>query len=145
MCVGSGACAKEDFRYIREPQTVEENEWKPECFVCRSVLRNAEERLAMLARVNEVTARSILTTSCENMALSPEYDKICREMISGKLVNVNAVAWQVKNHGESMLRKDHIDVPFPEKICIDVKLCEVYIDKETKELEELKSMEAVYF
>ena len=59
-------------------------------------------------------------------------------------MNINSIGWQVKNHGESIMRKDFIDVPFPEKACIEVNFCEAYVDKEAKELADLKKIEAVY-
>lgn len=150
VCVECGACQLNDMQYIQEAQTIEEREWTPSCFVCRAVFRNVQERLFLLARVSEASAQHILKTSCDYMALSLEHDTICRSMVEGtfevegKPLNINQLGWQLKSMGESISRKDNIDLPYPEKLCLDLKMCNVYIDEAMKELKELKTLEAVY-
>lgn len=77
--------------------------------------------------------------------MSPEHFAVCVDFVEGRTgLNVNGFIWKLKAYGEQLARKISFDQSFPERTCLELKMCEVWVDAETKELMLLKSLDAVY-
>ena len=55
-------------------------------------------------------------------------------------MNIDELVWRLKTHGESITAKRKVDIPFPEKICLDLKMCSIYIDPEEKFILEMQKL-----
>lgn len=76
--------------------------------------------------------------------LGPTYDKVCRDLIHGKVLD--DIAWLAKVHGESVIKKARGELKFSDKLCEEIDWCKPYVDPEKlKEKKVQESIEAVFF
>jgi len=135
FCVQVGACQNVDIEELNtEVEILEAENWTDECRVCRSVASNIEGRLYFKGnKLNESELKSLLLSSCENLTLPHDLYPICLKFLSDEILSFDEMLWRWKTHGENMITRRKIDVPFPEKICLEIKMCSPNIKSDIKQ------------
>jgi hypothetical protein len=105
-----------------------------------------EEKLAVVAKITDQYVSQAFKTICSDIGpLSTEQTAVCLDFVEGRTgLNVNGYIWKLKAYGEQLLRKESFEMSYPERTCLDLKMCEVWMDSETRELQLLKTIDAVY-
>jgi len=144
VCESVGVCSASEWEFVSTPQVTLQEQWDHKCFVCQAAARNMEGYLQLTRRVAAKSINPIVMTTCDRLQLKGEFDVLCRQMLSGKLLE--DVCWFAKVHAESVMRKDRGEMRFPDKLCEELNWCVPWVDpEELREKEIRDTMEPVFF
>ena len=164
ICRTMGACNATDFSAV-QTKTRQER-WTPQCHVCQALATDVEVRLQLLRRLeSEGEVAGIIRGTCERLALTPEYDSLCRQILAamaaepGGARSLDEVAWMAKLHGESLtakrdrnaLARNSIKIGkgkgfYPDKLCETLGVCERWETPAVMEKKRLiQEVDAVFF
>ena len=164
VCRTMGACNATDFSAV-QTKTRQER-WTPQCHVCQALATDVEVRLQLLRRLeSEGEVAGIIRGTCERLALVPEYDSLCTQIVAamaaepGGARSLDEVAWMAKLHGESLtakrvrnpLARNSIKIGkgkgfYPDKLCETLGVCERWETPAVMEKKRLhQEVDAVFF
>ena len=164
VCRTMGACNATDFSAV-QTKTRQER-WTPQCYVCQAMVTDMEVRLQLLRRLeSEGEVAEIIKKTCDRLALAPEFDVMCRQIIADMIAepggerSLDEVAWMAKLHGESLtakkdrnaLAKNSIKIGkgkgfYPDKLCEALRVCEKWETPAVMEKKKLhQEVDAVFF
>ena len=146
-----GACAPVHYDFKTEAEERVQEQWTPDCFACQAAVKDIEERIHLTRGLTDEGAARTVAGTCDRLHLPTEYDKYCRNLISGP--RIEEIAWMAKVHYEILQKKELGTSRFSDKVCEEVmneekggRFCEKWIDPaelKRKTLEE--SIEAVFY
>jgi len=126
VCGGAGFCTEKSFQFQQTPQHFKQNHWNANCYVCRHMAADIEERVVLTRTVTEGLAEVIVQEVCDKVMLPAYLEPVCVQILEKKKIDM---AWIAKLHAETIWKRQTApENMFPERLCTEVGYCAKYVD-----------------